>query len=213
MEGSLDCGGDKPPGKTFRRFFCRKTIVTTTNVDNNIPAPTQPEIDLVRDSWESVSQKRHPDDEETVSPTHAFGLAFYDALFGMDSDLKLLFTNIFQQARALTGMISYITQAPAVAGPSPCPFPGKKNNEATTIREINARKRARQPSEEGDPARIVRQLRELGARHYYYNVHPEQLSLVGPAFVEALKVRLGDEYTDEIGDAWLSVRKRTLILS
>ncbi|CAO3595925.1 unnamed protein product [Absidia cylindrospora] len=86
-----------------------------------------------------------------------------------------------------------------------------------TIKEINARKRKKQQQqqhnnndddnddddeEDLDPEWLVMKLRELGARHHYYKVEPEQFQLVGPAIDTALRVRLEDEYTVEIGKAW-----------
>jgi hemoglobin-like flavoprotein len=188
-------------------------------------SPTQRQIDLVRISWERVSEKRHSTDDRNVSASHAFGLAFYDALFEMDPECKSLFENVFQQARALTGMISYIARAPTVAKgstqrPACCGGSGNTTipldsppTSPTTIRDINAKKRANFLSndrnstdyEEGDPEWLALQMRELGARHYFYKVQPHHLELVGPAFVAALKKRLGEEYTDEIGEAWIKV--------
>ncbi|CDS07706.1 hypothetical protein LRAMOSA01655 [Lichtheimia ramosa] len=132
--------------------------------------PTDEQIELVRSSWERVSELRQESDGAAISPAHAFGLAFYDALFALEPETRLLFKNIFPQARALTGMISCLTRAPAAV------------TAATT----------------------VQQLQQLGSRHAQYNVHPDHLALVGPAFVSALKQRLGEEYTSDIGDAWLS---------
>ncbi|KAI9009345.1 hypothetical protein CLU79DRAFT_775243 [Phycomyces nitens] len=199
---------------------------------DDIP-PSQSNIDIVRYSWERVSEIRLPTDHPAVSPSHAFGLAFYEALFELNDELKPLFANVFQQARALTGMISYLAWAPTVTGashpPPMCPMTGKVANpdRVYTIREINARKRAReasltssrQPSldgatlveageeeeedEDDDPEGLVQQMHELGARHFFYKVHPQYFTLVGPAFVSALKIRLGDEYRHEIGEAWI----------
>jgi hemoglobin-like flavoprotein len=155
-------------------------------------SPTQEQIDLVRTSWERVTEIRLPQDDRNISASHAFGLAFYDALFEMDNQVQDLFDNVFQQARALTGMISYIARAPTISGAEGC-----------TIRDINARKSNDEAFQEGDPERLAKQMRDLGARHYFYKVQPHHLELVGPAFVSALKKRLGDEYTHEIGDAWV----------
>lgn len=175
-------------------------------------SPTQKQIDLVRTSWERVSEIRHPGDDRNISSSHAFGLAFYDALFEMDKDTKELFDNVFQQARALTGMISYIARAPGVtaaARPACCGgAPDSPPTTPTTIRDINAAKKNRTSEEqeeydEGDPEWLALQMRDLGARHYFYHVKPYHFDLVGPAFATALKKRLGDEYTEEIGDAWV----------
>jgi hemoglobin-like flavoprotein len=155
--------------------------------------PTQQQIDLVRTSWERVSEIRHDNDDRNVSSSHAFGLAFYDALFDMNIECKHLFTNVFQQARALTGMISFITRAPHISSPS----------SPTTIRDINAKKRDNGDYDECDPEWFAQQMRELGAKHYFYKVQPHHFDVVGPAFVTALQKRLGDEYTEAIGEAWM----------
>ncbi|KAI8332735.1 hypothetical protein EDC96DRAFT_451467 [Choanephora cucurbitarum] len=180
---------------------------SSSTIDQDL-SPTQEQIDLVRISWERVSEKRHSTDDRNISPAHAFGLAFYEALFEMEPACCELFANVFQQARALTGMISYIARAPGVTNNNnnnACPT-GLDSPPATpTIRDINARKRSEdlEDYEEGDPEWLAQQLRELGARHYFYNVKPHHLELVGPAFAMALKKRLGEEYTTEIGEAWV----------
>lgn len=178
----------------------RKVVQNKSENDDGVTPPTQTELDLVRTSWERVSQIRRVEDDVAISPSHAFGLAFYDALFEAHPELRALFSNIFQQARALTGMISYIARAPALTA-------DKQNNQKVpTLRELNQLRREGQAEEESaDPEWLVDKLRELGARHYFYNVKPEQLAYVGPAFVTALQVRLGDEYEPRLGDAWLSV--------
>ncbi|KAF7728608.1 DNA-binding transcription factor yap1 [Apophysomyces ossiformis] len=230
-----DASNDRRTYQNIRKFFGRiskddhgslrssSTSVRSFGSAIISDSPTQAQIDLVRTSWERVSEIRHPNDDVNVSPSHAFGLAFYDALFELDPDSRGLFANVFQQARALTGMISYMARAPTVTGvakpPPCCPSSRKKLQNVYTIREINARKRAREEAshgdpgnnsadadlddDEGDPERLVQQMRELGARHYFYNVRPHHLDLVGPAFVSALKVRLGAEYVPEVGVAWL----------
>ncbi|KAI9335815.1 hypothetical protein BD770DRAFT_332352 [Pilaira anomala] len=172
--------------------------------DSQDLSPTQEQIDLVRTSWERVSEIRHPGDDRNISASHAFGLAFYAALFEMDNEVHKLFDNVFQQARALTGMISYIARAPGVTTAARPPCCGAPDVPPTTIRDINAAKKNDQQHdyEEGDPEWFAAQMRELGARHYFYKVLPHHLELVGPAFVSALKNRLGDEYSDDIGDAW-----------
>lgn len=164
-----------------------------------VEEPTQHQIDLVRTSWERVTEIRHDTDDRNVSSSHAFGLAFYDALFEMNIECKHLFTNVFQQARALTGMISFLTRAPHITSPS----------SPTTIRDINAKKRDNSSDyDECDPEWLALQLRELGAKHYFLKVQPHHFDLVGPAFVKALQKRLASEYTEEIGDAWLKVNKK-----
>lgn len=201
----------------------------------NETPPTQAQIDIVRYTWERVSEIHLAIDDPTVSATHAFGLAFYDALFKLDPSLEPLFTNIFQQARALAGMVSYIARSPNVTGPSkPRSSPSDNNGcgmrttrleKVPTIREINARKRKdtnattfeelvssvatsnakADNDEEGDPEQLLHKLRELGARHYFYNVEPRYLALVGPAVLSALKTRLGKEFLPEVADAWTRV--------
>ncbi|CAO3690108.1 unnamed protein product [Rhizopus stolonifer] len=149
--------------------------------------PTQAQIDLIRQSWMQVSHTRHPTDDQNISPAHAFGLAFYEALFELCPEVEALFHDIIQQAKALTGMISFIARAPSLT---------KEKN--TTIREMNSRK-----VEEEDPEWLAKQMRELGARHYFYQIEPQHFDQVGPAFVSALKQRLDKEYTEKMGDAWL----------
>ncbi|KAI9245265.1 globin-like protein [Sporodiniella umbellata] len=149
--------------------------------------PTQAQIDLIRLSWEKVSHMRHPTDDRNISPAHAFGLAFYEALFELCPEVQALFHDVIQQAKALTGMISFIARAPSLT---------KEKN--TTIKEMNSK-----PVEEEDPEWLAAQMRDLGARHYFYRIHPHHFDFVGPAFVSALKKRLDREYTETIGDAWL----------
>ncbi|KAI9473610.1 MAG: hypothetical protein EXX96DRAFT_578652 [Benjaminiella poitrasii] len=182
---------DSPTSCPVAGLMSPTTLSSSSSIDKDlIESPTQRQIDLVRISWERVSELRQETDDRNVSATHAFGLAFYDALFEMDDRCQDLFSNIFQQARALTGMISYIARAPKVTN----------SKSDTTIRDINAKKTE---YDEGDPEWLALQMRELGARHYFYKVKPEHFELVGPAFVSALKKRLGEEYTDEIGEAWI----------
>jgi hemoglobin-like flavoprotein len=75
-----------------------------------IEHPTTAELAIVRKTWEQVSHIRLADDDTNVSPSLAFGLSFYNAIFREDPELQKLFPNIMKQARALTGMISYITK-------------------------------------------------------------------------------------------------------
>lgn len=201
----------------------------------DITPPTQAQIDIVRYTWERVSEIHLDTDDPAVSTTHAFGLAFYDALFKLEPSLKLLFTNIFQKARALAGMISYIARAPNVTESKQFKLLPLQSGECCTstkperiptIREINARKRKEtnattfedlvssvttnsnikaDDDEEGDPEILLYKLRELGARHYFYNVEPRFLELVGPAVLSALKLRLGKEFLPEVAEAWTRV--------
>lgn len=75
-----------------------------------IDQPTPAELAVVRRTWEQVSHIRLSDDDKNVSSSLAFGLSFYNAIFREDPELQKLFPNIMKQARALTGMISYITK-------------------------------------------------------------------------------------------------------
>ncbi|ORZ13512.1 globin-like protein, partial [Absidia repens] len=143
--------------------------------------PTQSDIDIVRTSWERVVNLTQPKDPASVSPAQGFGLAFYDALFDLDPQVRSLFgTNVLVQAKMLTYVIAYIARAPLIA---------TTTTTTTTTKDL-------------DPEWLVMKLRELGARHHYYKVEPEQFQLVGPAIDTALRVRLQDEYTVEIGKAW-----------
>ncbi|KAI8343096.1 hypothetical protein BC941DRAFT_410417 [Chlamydoabsidia padenii] len=165
--------------------------------------PTQQDIDLVRYSWERVVDLHHATDNQTTSPVQAFGIAFYDALFDLDPHTRTFFgDNILVQARVLTGIISFLVRAPMVA----------QHKQTTSIKEMNARKREQQKGTTGsdkddddemDREWWARKLHKLGARHHSYKVKPEQFQLVGPAIDVALRVRLQDEYTNDIGKAWI----------
>ncbi|KAI8053160.1 uncharacterized protein B0P05DRAFT_561820 [Gilbertella persicaria] len=199
--------------------------------------PSQAQIDIVRYTWERVIETHLPTDRPNVSPSHAFGLAFYDALFQIDPALKPLFTNIVQQAKALAGMISYIVRSPEVIDPRP-PTPSVTNESSTkkrarTIREINANKR-KQSNASSFPELILQtassknsgktndtaakddeylllcKLRELGARHYLYGARTEHFALIGSALLIALEVRLGKEYIPEVAEAWMRAHAFTV---
>jgi hemoglobin-like flavoprotein len=176
-------------------------------------SPTQAEIDIVRYSWERVSEIRLPQDDIHVSPSHAFGLVFYEVLFEMDPSLKQLFSNIFLQARALAGMLGYIARVPNATEPE---------HPKVSIREINAKKRKETKAnsfqesittaatshityDDGSSEFTVQKLQELGARHYFYDVHSDQLAIMGPAILAALKRRLGKEYLPAVEEAWIKV--------
>ncbi|KAI8883339.1 hypothetical protein K501DRAFT_249663 [Backusella circina FSU 941] len=178
----------------IRKLMTKLPQFSTSKCPFGQESPTQSQIDLVRITWERVTKIKLFDDNPSVSPAHAFGLIFYEALFELDKEIEGLFSNVFQQARAMAGMISFIARAPQVTDPQ---LP-------SSIQDINAKKRSKlEEVQEGDPEWLAKKIRELGARHYFYNVQPHHLAWVGPAFVTALKKRLGDEYTDEIGDAWI----------
>jgi hemoglobin-like flavoprotein len=82
----------------------------SNNREVEINEPTAEEMEVVSKAWNTVAHNRLPDDDRNVSPSLAFGLAFYNAMFREDPELEKLFPNIMKQARALTGMISYITK-------------------------------------------------------------------------------------------------------
>ncbi|CAO3633395.1 unnamed protein product [Cunninghamella blakesleeana] len=336
--------------KKFEDFVIGKLGYETTIV------PTQRDIDIVRYSWEKVVDLQLPEDEESVSPAQAFGLAFYNALFELDPSVRALFgTNVFTQAKMLSGVLAFITRVPFIKhqpnNNSDIKYNNNKNNNKNnnnkndnnkndsdindqdhsssdddddnddddnddddddstlnekptsitkvyTIREINAMKREQEEKEnhfnhshhqiinnnhhhpcqyiekksnnivnnhhhsknkvhnnnmnhndkthhknqhhhslsnkknppishsrssssrsissklkshkkenydedlDVDPNLLIEKLQDLGARHFYYNVKPEQFKLIGPAIDAALKKRLGDEYTKEVKDAW-----------
>lgn len=49
---------------------------------------------------------------------------------------------------------------------------------------------------------ILPAVQDLGRRHNDYNVTPEHYDYVGAALLHALGVGLGDEFTDELKEAW-----------
>jgi hypothetical protein len=48
-------------------------------------------------------------------------------------------------------------------------------------------------------------LLDLGAKHVTYGVKPEYFPSMGRALLFAVKEKLGDDYTDEVKDAWVEV--------
>ncbi|KAG1149338.1 hypothetical protein G6F37_002151 [Rhizopus arrhizus] len=175
---------------SIRKLFHKFPKDTSSSISSTEPegGPSQTQIDLIRLSWEHVSQTRLTTDDPNISPSHAFGLAFYEALFELCPEVETLFHDVIQQARAFTGMIAYIARAPTLT----------KEKKGTTIKDMNTKK-----VEEEDSEWLAMQMRELGARHYFYEIKPMHFDLVGPAFVIALKKRMGKEYTEETGDAWI----------
>ncbi|KAI8364359.1 uncharacterized protein BYT42DRAFT_506373, partial [Radiomyces spectabilis] len=196
----------------------------------SVPVPTQSHIDIVRFTWERITEVRHPSDDSTMSPAHAFGVAFYDALFDLDPQLVYVFSNVCQQARALTGMISYMARVPAIATEELNVL--THDHPVSSIKDINADRRAREdpainksslpdivraitansssmksaPKLSADEKWIQCKFRELGERHLQYNVQPHQLSVLGPAILIALKKRLKHEYVPEVEEAWFVVQ-------
>ncbi|KAI7855301.1 hypothetical protein BDC45DRAFT_505891 [Circinella umbellata] len=176
--------------------------------------PTKAQTQLIRRTWERVSEKRHEKDNPNVSASYAFGKQFYESLFIMEPELKNILTNSLQQARVLTGVLCYITRAPSVM---PARYKEIKN-----IRDLNAMMKnnnhnsnSSDGEEEDDDDRMeelnkeeeawmVEKLQELGARHVDYKIVKESLfDPIGPALVEALKNRLDNEYEPPMGEAWL----------
>ncbi|KAG2217477.1 hypothetical protein INT45_010763 [Circinella minor] len=181
--------------------------------------PTKAQTQLIRQTWERVSEKRHEKDNPNVSASYAFGKQFYESLFIMEPELKNILTNSLQQARVLTGVLSYITRAPSVM---PARYKEIKN-----IRDMNAMLKnnnnknnnnnsdAEEEEEDDDDdmmeelneeeeAWMVEKLQELGARHVGYKIVKESLfDSIGPALVEALQNRLDNEYKPHMGEAWL----------
>jgi hemoglobin-like flavoprotein len=52
---------------------------------------------------------------------------------------------------------------------------------------------------------LTEMLLELGGKHVGYGVKPEYFPSMGQALLFAVKDRLGDDYTDEVKDAWVEV--------
>ena len=48
-------------------------------------------------------------------------------------------------------------------------------------------------------------LLDLGAKHVGYGVKPEYFPSMGRALIHAVKESLGDEFSDEMNDAWVEV--------
>lgn len=52
------------------------------------------------------------------------------------------------------------------------------------------------------PEKIIGPVKELAARHVNYGVQPEHYAHVGNALLRTLKKGFGDEFTQELSDAW-----------
>ncbi|KAI9264116.1 hypothetical protein BDA99DRAFT_508452 [Phascolomyces articulosus] len=171
--------------------------------------PTKSQTQLIRRTWERVSEKRLEKDNPNVSASYAFGKTFYESLFALEPKLKPIFNNSLQQARVLTGILSYITRTPSV-------MPARYK-EIGTIRDMNAMMGHGDDDEDvedsddlleelnkEEEAWMVERIQELGARHADYKIFQESFfDPVGPALVEAVQKRLGNEYEPHIGEAWL----------
>ncbi|KAI8143332.1 hypothetical protein BJV82DRAFT_612349 [Fennellomyces sp. T-0311] len=157
--------------------------------------PNKAQLRIIRCTWERVTEKRLPDDNPNVSASYAFGQCFYEALFKLDPELKPFFTNTVQQARVLTGILSYIARSPSIM---PARF-----KEIGTIKEMIAMDDDEELSRQ-EEAWMIDQLHELGARHVEYKIYRETMfDHIGPALVEALIKRLDSEYEPHVGEAWL----------
>lgn len=54
----------------------------------------------------------------------------------------------------------------------------------------------------GKPSTLIPVLSSLGHRHAIYGVQPKHYDTMGAAMLWALQRSLGDDYTDDDGDAW-----------
>lgn len=52
---------------------------------------------------------------------------------------------------------------------------------------------------------LAQSLQKLGARHATYDVKYEHFPIVGVALLDTLEKALGDEFTDEVKEAWTGV--------
>ncbi len=55
-----------------------------------------------------------------------------------------------------------------------------------------------------NPETILPAVQDLGARHAGYSVRPEHYETVGGALVWTLEQGLGEDFTDEVKDAWVA---------
>jgi len=56
-----------------------------------------------------------------------------------------------------------------------------------------------------DIERLLPVVRDLGARHEGYGVEPEHYEIVGEALIWTLEQGLGDDFTEEVKQAWIEV--------
>ncbi|CEI93811.1 hypothetical protein G6F70_007339 [Rhizopus microsporus] len=164
------------------------------------PSPTQAHIDIIRYTWEHLCGIRLDHDDPTISPSHAFGLAFYNALFESDPTLRFLFTNIVQQARAFAGFISYLARMPTQSNIREMNALKRKGVGALTFPELVTEVSNTEHESATEDFRY--QLQELGAKHYYYGVNAVHFDSIGRALMKALKERLRNEFLPEIEEAW-----------
>lgn len=59
------------------------------------------------------------------------------------------------------------------------------------------------------PEILAPYLKELGRHHVDYHVRPEQFPMVGAALLATFEAFLGDDWTDELKDAWSKAYNET----
>jgi hemoglobin-like flavoprotein len=58
-----------------------------------------------------------------------------------------------------------------------------------------------------NPPALIPVLKDLGARHVGYGVHDHHYDTVGNALIWTLQAGLGEDFTDEVCDAWVEAYK------
>ncbi|KAJ8658891.1 hypothetical protein O0I10_005273 [Lichtheimia ornata] len=166
--------------------------------------PSQAQLNVIRDSWERVlstpiNNNNNSIDNPTLlssatsSASAAFHHAFFEALFALDPNLTTFFPNVKRQARALTGIVSYVVRAPAIL---PARYRAVKS-----LREMH---QIQQVLDDEEERWMCEQLKALGARHaVHHQIQIDMLDHVGPALVSALYQRLDTEFSPAMRDAWL----------
>ena len=212
-----------------RNALIQKLFAEQLYNPSDIP-PTQSQIDIVRFTWGHITDTRLPSDKPEISPSHAFGLTFYDTIFHTDPDFKKLFPNIIQQAKALGGMISYLVKSPEIIN-SPSSDDSTLHTQVSTIRQINASKRKRSTAStfselvletaaddtlghlpDSDVDHFACKLQQLGSRHYRYGTQIDHFSLFGHAILKSIQARLGKDCLPEVLKAWTRVRLVTVAI-
>ncbi|KAI7874664.1 hypothetical protein K492DRAFT_232490 [Lichtheimia hyalospora FSU 10163] len=180
-----------------------------TQIANEPPAPpTQAQLNVIRDSWErvlsthtinnNIEKTSSSSNSITLSPTAssasaAFHHAFFEALFALDPNLTCYFPNVKRQARALTGIVSYVVRAPAI-------LPARYR----TVKSLREMHQTQQTLDDDEEQWMIQQLKALGARHaVHHQIQIDMLDYVGEALVSALYQRLDTEFSPAMRDAWL----------
>lgn len=178
-----------------------------TQIANEPPVPpSQAQLNVIRDSWERVlstpinnnntdqsSTSSNSTLSTTPSASSAFHHAFFEALFTLDPNLTTWFPNVKRQARALTGIVSYVVRAPAI-------LPVKYK----TYKSLREMHQIQQTLDEEEEQWMREQLKALGARHaVHHQIQIDMLDHVGPALISALYQRLDSEFSPAMRDAWL----------